>query len=340
MAEWPKAPVLKTGVAQATVGSNPTPSVEVTEPNETPESEGDREASDGRGARADGLFVKPIGLVRSPFRELAETPRQPRAAEGTRGRIELLPGLGFEDAIADLEGWDYVWVLFWFHRAWSQKAAAPSTAEEPRRDGWPTPFRAKVLPPRSERKRGVLSTRAPHRPNPIGLSVLRLLSVEGLVLHVEDLDLVDGTPVFDLKPYVPWTDAIPSARTGWLEPPEGHRPGGERPADPRPTWRVAIAPHAEAQLAWLAANDLGFDLRARVIDALTLGPQPHAYRRIKRDAQGLRIAVKEWYARFAVAGDAGGEHIEVTAIESGRRREEREGLHLAFMLAFPPARGA
>lgn len=279
----------------------------------------------------DGLFLKPIGVVRSPFRELAETPRQPRAAEGARGRIELLPGLGFEDAIADLEGWDYVWVIFWFHRALQPNA--------PTRPDWPTPFRAKVLPPRSERKRGVLSTRSPHRPNPIGLSVLRLIAVEGLVLHVEDLDLVEGTPVLDVKPYVPWTDAIPSARTGWLEPPEGHKPGGERPADPRPTWRVTIAPAAEAQLAWLASHEVGFDLRARVRDALTLGPQPHAYRRIKTDARGTRIAVKEWYARFVVATDAAGEHIEVTSIESGRREEEREGLHAAFTHAFHAREG-
>lgn len=264
-----------------------------------------------------GLLVKPIGVVRSPFAELAETPRQPRAAEGVRGRIELHAGL--EDAVADLVGWDYVWVIFWFHRS------APT-------------FKAKVLPPRSERKRGVLSTRAPHRPNPIGLSVVRLVSVEGVVLTVEDLDLVDGTPVLDLKPYVPWTDAIPDARTGWLEPPEGHRPGGARPADPRPTWRVTFSDRADQQLAWLASRGLSFDLRARIGDALTLGPQPHAYRRIKTDARGTRIAVKEWYARFEVVSDGASEHLVVTSIESGRREEEREGLHVELGLAFPEPR--
>lgn len=313
MAERSKAPVLKTGVAQVTVGSNPTPSVlrpVVTSPNDKP-------ARDTTPPNVEaGLLVKPIGVVRSPYRELAETPRQPRAAEGVRGRIELTPSLGLEDAVADLVGWDYVWVIFWFHRA------APH-------------FKAKVLPPRSERKRGVLSTRAPHRPNPIGLSVVRLVSVEGLVLTVEDLDLVDGTPVLDLKPYVPWTDAIPDARTGWLEPPEGHKPGGARPADPRPTWRVTFGERADAQLAWLASRGLTFDLRARIGDALTLGPQPHAYRRIKTDARGTRIAVKEWYARFEVVSDEAGEHIAVTSIESGRREEEREGIHAELALAFP-----
>jgi tRNA-Thr(GGU) m(6)t(6)A37 methyltransferase TsaA len=265
---------------------------------------------------AAGLLVKPIGFVRSPFTELAEAPRQPRAAEGVPGRIELVPGMGLEDAVADLAGWDYVWVVFWFHRTHH--------------------YRPKVLPPRSERKRGVLSTRSPHRPNPIGLSVLRLVRVEGLVLHVEDLDLVEGTPVLDLKPYVPWTDAIPGARTGWLEPPEGHKPGGERPADPRPTWEVELGARADAQLAWLAAEGVGVDLRARLVQALTLGPQPHAYRRIKRDERGLRIAVKEWYARFEVTRDERGERIAVTSIESGRREEEEEELHRRFRDRFGP----
>lgn len=262
------------------------------------------------GARE--LVVRPIGFVRSPFVELAEAPRQPRAAEGVRGRVELLSGLGLEDAVEDLVGWDYVWILFWFDRS----------------VGW----KPKVLPPRSERKRGVLATRAPHRPNPIGMSAVKLLSVSGLVLEIEDLDLVDGTPVLDLKPYVPWTDAIPSARTGWLEPPEGALPGGERPADPRPSWAVRIAPRAEAQLRWLAEH--GVALHERILAALSLGPQPHAYRRIKTDQRGTRMSVKEWNVRFETQGET----IVVTALETGRRARELQKpgseLHLAFVTTF------
>jgi tRNA (adenine37-N6)-methyltransferase len=258
------------------------------------------------------LVVRPIGVVRSPFTELAEAPRQPRAAEGVRGRIELVSGQNLEDAIEDLEGWDYLWVIFWFHRS----------------EGW----RPKVQPPRSERKRGVLATRAPHRPNPIGLSVMKIVSVSGLVIEVADMDLIDGTPVLDLKPYVPWTDAIPDARTGWLEPPEGALPGGERPADPRPTWIVTLSPRADAQLAWLKEHDV--DLRERLLSALALGPQAHAYRRIKKDDRGLRISVKEWHARFTTEGD----RIVVTELETGRRRSEliKPGseLHLEFVTRF------
>ncbi len=310
MAERSKAPVLKTGVGQPTVGSNPTPSA-----SPAPADEPASRSPLGFDAT---LALRPIGFARSPFVELAETPRQPRAALGAAGRVVLRPGL--EDAAEDLAGWDYVWLLFWFHRA------SPSA-------------KTKVLPPRSERKRGVFSTRAPHRPNPIGLSVVRLVSVAGLVLEVEDLDLVDGTPILDVKPYVPWTDAIPSARTGWLEPPEGHKPGGARPADPRPTWRVRFDPPAERALAWLASRGLELDLAHRLEAALALGPQPHAYRRIKRDRRGLRIAVKDWYARFEVRADAEhGELIVVTAIESARREEERDALHQAFAEAFTQRR--
>jgi len=258
------------------------------------------------------LVVRPIGVVRSPFTELAEAPRQPRAAEVVRGRIELVGGLGLEDAIDDLVGWDYVWVVFWFDRS----------------VGW----KPRVQPPRSERKRGVLATRAPHRPNPIGISALKLISVHGLVLEVEDLDLLDGTPVLDVKPYVPWTDAIPNARTGWLEPPEGAVPGGDRPADPRPTWRVVIAPRADEQLAWL--RERGVLLRDRIAQSLALGPQPHAYRRIKTDRRGARMSVKEWNVRFEAQGDV----IKVTAIETGRRaselREPGSEMHLAFVTTF------
>lgn len=253
------------------------------------------------------LTLRPIGVLRTPYRELAEIPRQPRLAK-VRARIELVPGLGLEDAIADLAGWDYVWVLTWMHRA----------------RGW----RPKVQPPRSERKRGVLATRAPHRPNPIGLSAMRIVSIDGLVIEVEECDAIDGTPVLDLKPYVPWADAIPGARTGWLEPPEGARPGGERPADPRPTWRVEPSERAREQLEWLHAA--GVDLGERLAYALSLGPQPHAYRRITRVGDESRIAVKEWYAYFHVAGEG---TIVVDRIESGVRARDRARaapVHAAF----------
>lgn len=217
------------------------------------------------GRRVEALTLHPIGVVRSPLLEKARAPRQPTAAEAISGRIELLPE--HEHALADLDGFDRIWVIFWFDRA--------------------TPGPRRVLPPRSHKKRGVFATRSPHRPNPIGLSALRLLSIEGLSLHVSDLDILDGTPVLDIKPYLPYADAFPDASTGWLDRP-----------DPLPAWRVQPSELTAQQLAWISARD-GGELNARISETLALGPQPHPYRRIHRQPDGSSIlAVKDWRVRF------------------------------------------
>lgn len=247
---------------------------------------------------------EPIGFARSPFTERVEAPRQ--APGGGPGRIELLPGRGFEDALEGLDAWDHAWVLFVFHENVSQGR------------GW----RPKVQPPRSEKKVGVFATRSPHRPNPIGLSCVRIERVEGLVVHVRELDLLDGTPVLDLKPYVPYADARPDAKSGWLEP-----------RDPAPTWQVTFAKPAIAQLAWLEAR--GIVLRPGIEQTLALGPQPHAYRRIRRHGAGYRLALKEWRIDFAVDGKV----IDVRAISSGYRSRQLAtdtalAIHRDFVAAF------
>lgn len=251
-------------------------------------------------------IVTPIGWVRSPLREKVDAARQPSAAGGVSGTIEIEPR--WEHALADLEGFSRIWVLFWFDRALD----APS----------------KVLPPRSAVKRGVFATRSPHRPNPIGLSVLSLRAVEGRVLHVSDLDILDGTPVIDIKPYLPYADAFPEAAAGWLAAP-----------DPLPTWDVLFAARAEAELAWIAEN-AGFDLRSRLIDTLALGPAPHPYRRIRRLSGGAgQIAIKEWRARFA----AEERRITVERVSSGYRAKDLardEGEHVAVHREFVARFGA
>src|SRR4051794_30772484 len=198
------------------------------------------------------LGVRPVGIVRSPFVEKVEAPRQGPLAAGVKGTVEVF--VEYQDALDDLDGFDRIWLIFWFDRV----------------SGW----RPKVLPPRSEEKRGVFATRSPHRPNPIGMTAVRLDRVEGRVLHVHDLDLVDGTPILDIKPYIPYADAFPESGTGWLE--------GK---DTRASWTVAFAEIAVEQLEWIA-RETGKDLRARIDAALTLGPQPHAYRRIKETSDG------------------------------------------------------
>lgn len=245
------------------------------------------------------ITFTPIGVARTPFPDRVSAPRQPYAAEGVKGTIELFPGRDFEHALEDLEGWDRIWVIFAFHL------------------NEPGVWRPKVLPPRSAgKRRGVFATRSPHRPNPIGLSVVRLDAVEGRVIHVRDLDIVDGSPVLDIKPYVPYADAFPDARTGWLEPLAPAAGEAARPRDPEPGFTVTWGPLAEAQAAWL--RDRGVDLKDPVDRTLSLGPQPHPYRRIKREGEGFRLAVKDWRVRFRVEGRA----VTVDAIGSGYRRAE------------------
>jgi tRNA-Thr(GGU) m(6)t(6)A37 methyltransferase TsaA len=239
-------------------------------------------------AVAEYVFA-PIGVVRSPFLERSEAPRQPIVSGGARGTIELHPGRGFEDALEGLEAWEYAWVLSVFHENVEQ------------RRGW----HPKVQPPRSRKKVGVFATRSPHRPNPIGLSAVRIERVDGLVVHVTELDLLDGTPVLDLKPYVPYADARPGAKSGWLDP-----------ADPLQAWEVAFAERASAQLAWL--RERGLEVKTRIESVLALGPQPHAYRRIRKRGDGLELAVKEWRVDFTVEG----RRLVVHSLRSGYRSKE------------------
>jgi len=233
------------------------------------------------------LTCRPIGVVHSPFRERAEAPRQTSAGRDVQGRIELFPENGFEHALEDLELWPYLWVIFWFHL----------------NEGW----KPKVLPPRSEKRRGVFATRAPYRPNPLGLSVVKLERVEGLVLHVSGLDMLDGTPVLDLKPYVKYADALDDAEGGWLE----------TGLDPQPGFEVEFAPDAARALAYLRER-FQIELEEPIVRVLSLGPQRHPYRRIRSDGDGFVLAVKDFRARFAVDG----RRIVVLAIKSGYRPRE------------------
>ena len=136
---------------------------------------------------------------------------------------------------------------------------------------------------------------------------MRLERIDGLTLHIRDVDLVDGTPVLDIKPYVPYTDAYPDAATGWLHDEalavRARRAAAQTPPDPITAWTVHFDPLAAEQAAWIEART-GLPLRERITATLMLGPQPHAYRRIRRDGADYRLKVKEWRVRFS-AGPAG-----------------------------------
>ncbi|NPU85185.1 MAG: tRNA (N6-threonylcarbamoyladenosine(37)-N6)-methyltransferase TrmO [Syntrophaceae bacterium] len=143
---------------------------------------------------SDHFLFRPIGIIHSPFSNPADMPIQPTGAKGVPGRAIIESA--YRDGLKDLEGFSHIHLLYAFHLS----------------EG----YALHVKPFLDDRLRGVFATRAPRRPNAIGLSVVRLVRVEGNVLHIEDVDVIDGTPLLDVKPYVPAFDVRPAERTGWL----------------------------------------------------------------------------------------------------------------------------
>jgi len=157
---------------------------------------GDREREPGR----DLFSYRPIGIVRSPHADARATPVQPSFARGYTGTVEIDPG--YEAGLHGIEGFSHIVLLVALHAA---RTMAPGDA------GGLT-----VVPFGADEPRGVFATRSPSRPNPIGLTVVRLLRREGCMLYVDGLDVLDGTPVLDVKPYVPQCDIVPDAREDWV----------------------------------------------------------------------------------------------------------------------------
>jgi tRNA-Thr(GGU) m(6)t(6)A37 methyltransferase TsaA len=140
------------------------------------------------------IRYKPIGVIHSPFKDVQGMPIQPTGAMGIAGTIEIEPG--YCDGLKDIEGFSHIVLIYHFHLS----------------DG----YSLLVKPFMDDSLRGVFSTRAPRRPNPVGISIVRLVKVEGSTLHIENVDIVDGTPLLDIKPYVPEFDVQKNVRIGWL----------------------------------------------------------------------------------------------------------------------------
>ena len=141
------------------------------------------------------ITYKPIGIIHSPFKKPEGTPIQPAAAKGVEGIVEIFPE--YSEGLQDLDGFSHIILIYHFHL--SKK---PSL---------------KVRPYMENELHGVFATRAPSRPNPIGISVVRLHKIEGTILYIRDVDIVDGTFLLDVKPYVPEFDVRPVDKIGWLE---------------------------------------------------------------------------------------------------------------------------
>ena len=140
------------------------------------------------------VSYKPIGVIHSPFRDVKGMPIQPAGAEGVTGSVEIEPE--YAAGLKDIEGFSHIILIYHFHLSKG--------------------YSLEVKPFLDDELHGVFATRAPMRPNAIGISVVRLVRLEGRVIHVADVDIVDGTPLLDLKPYVPEFDTRKTTRIGWL----------------------------------------------------------------------------------------------------------------------------
>ncbi len=141
------------------------------------------------------ISLRPIGIIRSPHTASEHTPIQPSFATGIPGKVEV--DAAYEEGLADLDGFSHIWLFYLFDRT--------------------DAVRLTVKPFLEDVPRGVFATRAPSRPNPIGLSLVRLVRREGCALHIEDVDILDNTPLLDIKPYIVRFDTRDDARSGWLD---------------------------------------------------------------------------------------------------------------------------
>lgn len=193
--------------------------------------------------------MEPIGFLESCFRDKFGTPRQPGLVKEAWARLRLRPDLQPEESLQGLEGFSHVWLIWVFHQNKSAR------------------FHAKVHPPRlGGETQGVFATRSPHRPNPLGLSLVELVRVEKDGIVVAGADLVDGTPILDIKPYLPAIEARPEAKTGW-------------PAEiPNEEIHVEFTLEAESLMREWQERHRDKALRAVVEETLRLDPRPIVYR--------------------------------------------------------------
>ena len=231
-----------------------------------------------------------IGHYRHGAGRKYDVPRQGFLNAGNPGVVELLGGRGFEQGLRDLDGFERIWLLFQFDRnqSWRPTVAPP-------------------VPPRDGRRVGVFASRSPYRPNPIGLTCVRLLAVEGLRLVVDEADLLDGTPILDIKPYIPRADAFPEARAGWVD---------EQAPE---VWTVAESERFHVQAAWIAAWQ-GPDLAATATLQLRENPFDGSRKRVVVDGDAGVLAIRMFRIHFRI--DSVARVIELEAVASGYSPEE------------------
>lgn len=224
------------------------------------------------------ISFQPIGFIDSCFKDKFGTPRQPGLVPSALSRLQIRPDLQPEEAFEGLEGFSHVWLVWVFHQ---NKISH---------------YHSKVHPPRlGGKSMGLFATRTPHRPNPIGLSLVRLEKIEAGVLYLSGADLVDGTPILDVKPYLPFIESIPDAQFGWVDSAE------------KKEIEVVFSEQAEAEIKIWQHQHPRFDVRALVVETLRLDPRPVVYRGFEatdspyRSEHGCRLLNADVKFRFNTA---------------------------------------
>lgn len=244
----------------------------------------------------------PIGYIKSTYKEKYDAPRQPNVEKVTSGKIVLEQHQNYETALHDLDGFTHIWVIYVFHK----------------NSNW----KPKVLPPRNIReKKGLFATRSPYRPNQIGMSVVKLKQIKGRTLFIEDHDLLDGTPILDIKPYLNYSDSHPDASLGWIAELD------------EKTYTISYENGSLERITWLETNRIFF--REELEKRLSYDPFPHPYRRITKQGDQYQIDFKEWSASFSLIGLS----VRITDVFSGFSSEkisiqEETSLHKQFIKSF------
>ncbi len=225
------------------------------------------------------ITLKPIGYFNSKQIEPYQAARQPDEMSEP-GEIILNPGFNFEQALQNLNECSHLWIIYYFHY----------------NENW----KPLVQTPRSKEKIGVFATRAPYRPNPIGMTAVKLVSIDGLKIEVGPNDILDGTPILDIKPYHPESDLIADSSIVWLDQVKQEK------------FEIRISPFAEEQFDFLALNQQS-ELKPFIIRQLEYDPINSDKKRVKKIKELYELSYRTWRIDFVILD----QWISILSVRSG-----------------------